>query len=204
MQHVPFTHRNPLKKRRPSMIHRILTTAILFVVLAIVNSAGAAAQDAKAKTNDSKKAKQAKVIFEKIKSLSGEWECNGTPALSVRVIAGGSAVVQRDFPGSPMEMLTVYHLDGDDVMLNHYCVLGNQPRLKATMGDQKDTIVFNFSSATNLASKNDPHMHKGKITFFNKDSIRSTWTKFVDGKLAEEHSFEMTRKKPEHKTDKAR
>ena len=116
-------------------------------------------------------------------------------ALSVRVIAGGSAVVERQFPGTPMEMVTVYHLDGDEVMLNHYCMLGNQPRLKATMGDEKDTIVFNFVSATNLASKNDPHMHEGKMTFVDKDSIRSTWTKFVDGKAAEDHSFEMVRKK---------
>ncbi len=186
------------------MIHRILITGLSLFVLALVNSAGAAEKDAKAKTNDSKQAKQAKAIFEKIKSLSGEWEHKGQVALSVRVIAAGSAVVQREFPGSPMEMITVYHLDGDDVMLNHYCVLGNQPRLKVTMGDQKDTIVFNFVGATNLASKNDAHMHQDKITFVDKNSIKSTWTKFVDGKAAEEHSFEMTRKKKERKSDKAR
>ena len=103
-----------------------------------------------------------------------------------------------------MEMMTVYYLDGNEVMLNHYCVLGNQPRLKAKMGDQKDTIVFSFVGATNLASINDPHMHEGKITFVNKDSIISTWTKFVDAKAAETHTFEMTRKKKEHKSDKVR
>lgn len=190
------------------MTHRILSTGLLLFVLALVNSAATAEKDAKAKTNDSKKAKQAKAIFEKIKSLSGEWvhakgEAKGISALSVRVIAGGSAVVERQFPGTAMEMVTVYHLDGDDVMLNHYCVLGNQPRLRATMGDQKDTIVFSFVSATNLASKNDPHMHQGKMTFVDKDSIKSTWTKFVDGKAAEAHTFEMTRKKKERTSDKA-
>lgn len=184
------------------MPHRILMAGPLLFVLAIVNSAGAADKDAQAKTKDGKNANQAKTIFEKIKSLRGEWEHNGAPALSVRVIAGGSAVVQREFPGSPMEMITVYHLDGDDLMLNHYCMLGNQPRLKATMGDQKDTIVFSFVSATNLASKNDPHMHQGKMTFIDNDSIKSTWTKFVDGRAAEEHTFELTRKK-KRKSDKA-
>ena len=173
------------------MYHRNLITGLLLFVVALVNSAAA---------DDSKKAKQAQAIFEKIKSLSGEWvhakgQAKGQAAMNVRVIAGGSAVVQRDFPGTPMEMVTVYHLDGDKVMLNHYCVLGNQPRLRATRGDQKDTIVFNFVSATNLSSPNDPHMHNGKITFVDKDSIKSTWTKWVDGKAAEEHSFEMTRKK---------
>ena len=144
------------------------------------------------------------MIFAKIKSLSGDWEHRGRVALSVRVIAGGSAVVQREFPGSPMEMITVYHLDGDEVMLNHYCMLGNQPRLKATMGDEKETLVFSFVGATNLASKNDPHMHEGKITFVDKDSIVSAWTKFVDGKAAEEHSFEMTRRKNGRKSSTAR
>ena len=182
------------------MNHRILTTGLLVFVLPLINVTGAADKDPGAKKNDSKDAKQANVIFEKIKSLSGDWihakgEAAGQMALSVRVIAGGSAVVERQFPGTPMEMVTVYHLDGDEVMLNHYCMLGNQPRLKATMGDEKDTIVFNFVSATNLASKNDPHMHEGKMTFVDKDSIRSTWTKFVDGKAAEDHSFEMVRKK---------
>ena len=54
-------------------------------------------------------------------------------------------------------------------------------------------------SATNLKSKNDPHMHNGKITFNGKDSITSTWTKYVDGKAAEKHSFDMTRKKKSSK-----
>ena len=52
------------------MIHRILITGLLLFVLALVNSARAAEKDGKAKkTDDSKKAKQAKAIFEKIKSL---------------------------------------------------------------------------------------------------------------------------------------
>ncbi len=181
------------------MIHRIHLT-LLLSALALVSSAAAAEKDATEKATNSRKARQAKAIFEKIKSLSGEWmhakgQAKGQVGLSVRVIAGGSAVVERQFPGTPMEMMTVYHLDGDTVMLNHYCILGNQPRLKATMGDRKNTIIFSFVGATNLASKNDPHMHQGRMTFLDRDSITSTWTKFVNGKAAEEHTFEMTRKK---------
>ncbi len=191
------------------MFHRILITGLWLSMLALVNTIGAAEEDAAANANDSKRAQEAKVILEKIKSLSGDWihtkgEQKGQVALSVRVIAGGSAVVQREFPGSPMEMITVYHLDGDDVMLNHYCMLGNQPRMKVTMGEQKDTLVFNFVEATNLTSKNDAHMHHGKLTLVDNDLIRPTWTMFVDGKAAEAHSFEMTRRKQERKSDESR
>lgn len=191
------------------MNHRNLAVVLLLFALGCVNSVDAAEKDGDAKTDKGRKARQAEAIFEKIKSMSGEWvhakgPVKGTVGLSVRVIAGGSAVVKRQFPGTPMEMITVYHLDGDEVMLNHYCVLGNQPRLKATMGDKKNTIVFSFVGATNLASKNDPHMHEGWLTIVNKDSVKSSWTKFVDGKAAEEHSFELTRKKYQAKSEKAR
>lgn len=47
-------------------------------------------------------------------------------------------------------------------------------------------------------------MHEGKLTFVGKDSIKSSWTEFVGGKAAEEHSFELTRTKKESKSDKAR
>lgn len=191
------------------MNHRNLAAVLLLFVLACVNSGVAAEKDGDTKSGKGSKARQAEAIFENIKSLSGEWvhakgPVKGTVGLSVRVIAGGSAVVERQFPGTPMEMITVYHLDGDEVMLNHYCVLGNQPRLKAAVGDRKNTIKFSFVGATNLTSKNDPHMHEGWLTFVSKDSIKSSWTKFVDGKAAEEHSFELTRKKKQDKTRKDR
>ena len=34
------------------------------------------------------------------------------------------------------EMITMYHPDGDGLALTHYCMLGNQPRMKASK-DQK-------------------------------------------------------------------
>jgi len=191
------------------MNHRYLAAVLLLFVLVCVNSGVAAEKDGGTKSEKGSKARQAEAILEKIKSLSGEWvhakgPVKGTVGLSVRVIAGGSAVVERQFPGTPMEMITVYHLDGDEVMLNHCCVLGNQPRLKAAVGDRKNTIKFSFVGATNLTSKDDPHMHEGWLTFVSKDSIKSSWTKFVDGKAAEEHSFELIRKKKQDKTRKDR
>ena len=35
-------------------------------------------------------------------------------------------------PDTPAETVTTYHLDGDALMLTHYCGLGNQPRLRLT------------------------------------------------------------------------
>jgi hypothetical protein len=182
------------------MIARTLTVSLVLLAIVSAGIAGADDKPAKKKQSGDAQAKRAEAIFEKIKSLAGDWvgtkgPYKGQLTLSVRVIAGGSAVVEREFPGSPQEMISVYHLDGNKVMLNHYCMLGNQPRLQVIVGDEKDTLMFKFVSATNLASKDDAHMHQGKLKFVDKDNIHSTWTMFENNKAKEDHTFEKTRKK---------
>src|SRR5262249_24847095 len=76
--------------------------------------------------------------FEKMKKLAGTWlaaDEDGKPTDQVmsiiKVTAGGSAVHETIFPGQPQEMVSIYTVDGPDLVMTHYCVLGNQPRLKA-------------------------------------------------------------------------
>jgi len=182
------------------MKNRMWMVGGLMCAIALASIAGADdANPAKKKPAD-KQAEQAEALFAKIKSLAGDWiatkgEHKDEVALSVRVIAGGSAVVETEFPGGEHEMISVYHRDGNDVVLTHYCMLGNQPRMKVKAGDQDDTLVFEFAGATNLGSKNDAHMHEGKLKFVDGETIRSTWVMFQDNKPKEEYTFEMTRKK---------
>src|SRR5687767_10130795 len=76
--------------------------------------------------------------LEKMKKLAGTWvaaDKDGKPTDQVvsiiKVTAGGSAVHETLFPGQPHEMISVYTADGPDLVMTHYCVLGNQPRMKA-------------------------------------------------------------------------
>lgn len=177
------------------MLSRLSVSLVLFT--SIIVAVPVAAEDTA--PNGHKGTKEAEAIFAKIKTLAGDWEMaegetKGQTAVSVRVIAGGSAVVERQFPNTPMEMITVYHLNGDEVMLTHYCMLGNQPRLKASRGKDGNTLIFSFAGATNMASDKDPHMHDGKMTFVNDDTIKSTWTQYIDGKAADTHTFELKRR----------
>ena len=95
--------------------------------------------------------------FGAIKSLKGDWHGPAAmkgmpPSHSVfRVTAGGSAVEETIFPGSPMEMLSVYHMDKGNLLMTHYCAIGNQPRMK--LNAKKSTpqeLVFDFDGGTNL------------------------------------------------------
>ena len=79
----------------------------------------------------------------------------------VKVTAGGSAVQETLFPGQPMEMVSVYHLDKGDLVMTHYCVLGNQPRMKADPKSPANQIHWVFAGGTNLDPAKDTHMHGG-------------------------------------------
>jgi hypothetical protein len=76
--------------------------------------------------------------FDRFRALAGEWVAaedsemvkKGDLVARYEVTSGGSAVIETVFPGTPHEMVTVYHADGEDVVLTHYC-LGNQPRMRA-------------------------------------------------------------------------
>jgi hypothetical protein len=68
--------------------------------------------------------------FEALKKLAGDWVEIGKDdkptdkvVSSVRVTAAGSVVQETLFPDTAHEMVTMYHLDGADLVLTHYCAL---------------------------------------------------------------------------------
>lgn len=144
----------------------------------------------------------AKAQFERIKALAGSWGGKGGEGdqtfdaeIQYRVTAGGSAVEETMAPGSPHEMITMYHLDNDRLLLTHYCAAGNQPQMMAGPGATPDEIAFSFLGATNLKNPNDGHMHAARFRFLGKDKLETIWTYFQDGKAAENASFKLERKK---------
>lgn len=135
-----------------------------------------------------------------IRKLAGDWVQvgeDGKPTNKVvatyRLTAGGSAVEETLFRGTPHEMITIYHMDGNDLVLTHYCVTGNQPRMKAEK-QTGDTLVFKCAGGTNMKSENDDHMHQATIIFKDDDHIQSAWEEFKDGKNVMTASLNLTRK----------
>jgi hypothetical protein len=104
--------------------------------------------------------------------------------VTIDVIAGGSVLRSSSFDAHPGEtMVTLYHLDRDRLMLTHYCVARNQPRMVASrFEDEGRTIRFDFLDATNLASPGAGHMHSSILQIRDDDHFTSRWTWFQDGK----------------------
>jgi hypothetical protein len=92
------------------------------------------------------------------------------------------------------EMVSMFHLDGSDrLLLTHYCSVGNQPRLQASVSADGKTITFNFVDATNLASPDAGHMQRMVLTLLDDNHHTEDWTFIDHGKVMKE-SFDLRRK----------
>ncbi len=134
-------------------------------------------------------ARPASAALEQMKALAGEWVAaedgemsrKGDLVARYAVTAQGSAVVETVFPGSPHEMVTVYHAEGADLVLTHYCMEGNQPRMRAKNA-AGSRFEFTYDGGTNINPKRDRHMHKALLELVGADEIRSEWTELAEGK----------------------
>jgi hypothetical protein len=135
-------------------------------------------------------------LLEHFKALAGEWSAEGldgnsAPDIRVRyeTTAGGNAVVETLFVGTPHEMRTVFHKEGDDLVLTHYCAGGNHPRMRAN-ARHGDTVSFEFEGALNFDPTVAAHMHDAQFVFVGPDELRARWNSWKDGKPAE-HAAEL-------------
>jgi hypothetical protein len=139
--------------------------------------------------------------FEKMKSLAGHWE-GSTPddsklTADIEVTSDGNAVLERSQMtegGKPMNMITMYYLDGDTLKMTHYCHAGNQPTLAAKYDSAAGTITFDFVGATNL-KPDDLHMHGAVFTLVDANHLKETWTLYKDQRSAGAETLSLTRGK---------
>ncbi len=139
----------------------------------------------------------AKQAFERLKTLEGTWEGKASGDMDVKVVykvtGAGSALIETQFPGTGHEMVTVYHLDGDQLVLTHYCAAGNQPSMKLKSSDA-NTLSFDFTKGSNM-KPTDMHMHSMKLSFKAADHVVSDWTSFQNGKAGYVAHFDLKRVK---------
>ena len=120
--------------------------------------------------------------FERLKQLAGSWTATGADGqvshLTYEVIAAGSALTERcemTHDGHPCTMLTVYHLDGARLLLTHYCMAGNQPRMEARSVSDAE-IDFEMVDATGLDTPDEGHMARAVWHFDGPDRFTTEWT----------------------------
>jgi hypothetical protein len=139
-------------------------------------------------------ASDARQSFDQLKTLEGNWAGKGSEGqvvkVSFRMTAGGSALMSEIQGRGPENMITMFHLDGDRLLLTHYCGAGNQPRMKVIASDAK-SVTFEFVDGTNIGP-GDGHMQR--VTFAQLDANHHTeeWV-FLDHGKEQKEVFTLER-----------
>jgi hypothetical protein len=157
-----------------------LATTLMFVLVTSVAFAASAAQKS----------------FEDLKALDGTWEGtvkNGQPVeVDYRVTSNGSALMS-EIKGKE-DMISMFHLDGERLLMTHYCSAGNQPRMVASASPDGKTFTFTFLDATNVATPDGAHMHRLVISMPDANHHTEEWVYNDHGKEQKE-VFDLWRKK---------
>lgn len=132
--------------------------------------------------------------FEKLKTLEGKWvgtvveggQTEAKPAeVTYETSSGKSALVEKLFPGTPHEMVSVYNDESGGLVMTHFCMLKNQPKLRFISGDENE-VYLEMTDEANGVKMSDDHMHSLKITFNGNDEITQEWNGYHEGKLSEQ------------------
>jgi hypothetical protein len=141
-------------------------------------------------------ASAAQKSFDELKSLDGSWEgkaANGEPLQVIyRVTSNGSAVMS-EIKGKE-DMISMFSLDGDRLVITHYCAAGNQPRMVAGPSTDGRTLTFDYLDATNLATPDAGHMTRLVLSMPDPNHHTEEWI-FTDHGKQEKEVLDLWRKK---------
>jgi hypothetical protein len=153
------------------LMHRVANAACAALWLAGCCVAPAAAADPGAQTLDV-------AAFAQLRELAGRWQghaagSSATPVtFEFEVTANGRAVLERQFAGSPHEMVTMYYLAYDRLQATHYCALGNQPAFTLASRSTPSDIVMEFAGGTGFDPATDQHVNGEHIEVLGPDRLR--------------------------------
>jgi hypothetical protein len=126
-------------------------------------------------------------MFDRMRGLAGEWEGtfewshgrtgSGPLKTSYYITANGSALVENLVMNGTPSMTSVYHLDGSDLRMTHYCGAGTQPRFKASRIDEAaGAIDFAFVDVTNVNAKHPGYVQAAALHLIDADHVAIQFT----------------------------
>ena len=154
---------------------------IALSVLLVLITAAAFAADAATPQSDAQKS------FDQLKTLAGSWEGHITTVpqqaevegkyalVSLRVTSMGNALMHEiKIEGRMDDPITMLYLDGDRLLLTHYCDAGNRPRMVAKVSPEGKTVEFGFLDV--VGSTRYGNMHDAVFTTIDVNHHTETWT----------------------------
>ena len=151
--------------------------------------------------------------FDSLKALAGPWEGHVTTVppmegmagntnmqVTLRVTSRGNALVHEmkeagkpDDPTRYDHPVTMLYLDGDRLLLTHYCDAGNRPRMVARSSPDGKTVDFTFLDVS--GSQQYGHMHHAVFTMIDANHHTEDWTYIMPGDKPVRAHFDLARAK---------
>ena len=122
----------------------------------------------------------AQKAFEKLKTLAGSWQgsvMGMSVQTTIRVTSRGNAILHEvTSSGMPDDPITMIYVDGDRLLLTHYCDSGNRPRMEGKLSPDGNSVEFNLVDITGSTQRG--FMNRIVFTFVdaNHHNGESTWT----------------------------
>ena len=186
--------------------------SLRFVLPFVLMSSVAFAQSEAHKAADQVAPSGSQKSFDTLKTLAGSWQGqvkveppqpdmgSGTIQISMRVTSRGNALMHEMFePGKADDPkhydhpVTMLYLDGDRLLLTHYCDAGNRPRLVARTAPEGKTVEFDF---LDLSGGNQyGHMYHAMFTVIDANHHMEDWTYMMPGDKPVHAHFDLERAK---------
>lgn len=142
--------------------------------------------------------------FTQLKALAGSWQgiVTSTPTapevqgkqvrLSLRVTSMGNALMHEMRVGDrPDDPITMLYLDGDRLMLTHFCDAGNRPRMVARVSPDGGSIDFDIVDVAGPLTYG--HMQHALFTFIDATHHTEDWTYMGPGNHPVRAHFDLHR-----------
>ena len=144
--------------------------------------------------------------FDKLKTLEGSWEGHVTTVpkvaaiegplaqVSLRVTSRGNALMhEMRVSGIADDPITMFYVDGDSLLLTHYCDAGNRPRMEGKVSPDGKTLEFDFLDVSGGTQKG--HMHNTVFTMIDANHHTEDWTVMLPGGKSVRAHFDLQRTK---------
>jgi len=144
--------------------------------------------------------------FDKMKTLAGSWEGRVTTLppqaeiegkvmqVTLRVTSMGNALLhEMSGAGRPDDPITMIYLDGDRLLLTHYCDAGNRPRMEGKLSADGRTAEFEFLDVAGGTQYG--HMHHAVFSLIDSNHHIEEWTYMGPGDKPVRAHFDLQRTK---------
>lgn len=129
-------------------------------------------------------AADAQAVFARLGGLAGDWEgtfSNGRRhTVNYRLSAGGTALIETWALAPGRESLTIYTLDGNNLVATHYCPQGTQPRLKL-VAEREGRLQFELLDGGSLQVPGRSHQQTFWLQWNGGDTLARSETYVENG-----------------------